>query len=244
MDPNQEYQGYSIKVTPEALAARREMSDDLQEKLTSITDQLAFDPHTFENSTRSVSKNTYIYEHPDPAFQITYQLKEDIAPKELTFVHFAVLKIVVKRLLFISYSHADKKWLDQLRKFLVHFEDQDISIWDDRQINAGAQWKDEIQKALRDAKAAVLLISQDFLNSKFIKTEELPALLEKAKSDGLLIFWVPVRPSTVLVDQSPILNFQAAIERPEVALSALSKAKWELQLISVREKIGTALGLG
>jgi hypothetical protein len=240
---NLEYPGYSTVVMPEALKAREAMPPYLQSKLAVIIDQLALNPKALENWSKKIGKNTYLYEHPDSSFQITYRLNEDHDPKDITFIHFAAPKFVVKRTLFISYSHEDAKWLERLRKFLVHLEDEDISIWDDRKLNAGVQWQDEIQKALTDARAAVLLISQDFLNSKFIKTEELPTLLEKAKSEGLLIFWVPVRPSTVLIDENPIVKFQAAVEKPEVALSKLRKPEWEEQLTFIRQKIGAALGL-
>ncbi|MCP4658734.1 MAG: TIR domain-containing protein, partial [bacterium] len=71
--------------------------------------------------------------------------------------------------LFVSYSHHDTEALEQLRRFLRPLErDQQIAWWDDSRIEKGRDWAAEIAQALDDATAAVLLISQDFIDSEFI----------------------------------------------------------------------------
>ncbi len=82
--------------------------------------------------------------------------------------------------IFISYSHKDEKWKDRLVKQLEVLQIKgDVEAWDDRRIKAGEDWYVEIQKALKHADAAVLLVSADFLTSGFILTEEVPTLLKQ-----------------------------------------------------------------
>jgi len=78
---------------------------------------------------------------------------------------------------FISYSHEDEDWKDLIRKYFDASELFDM--WDDRDIELGKDWENEIDKAAIEADIAVLLISVDFLNSSFIKNKEVPMLLNK-----------------------------------------------------------------
>jgi TIR domain-containing protein len=95
---------------------------------------------------------------------------------------------------FISYSHEDEAWKDKLLKHLKVFEREGLlEIWEDRSIDAGTEWLTAIMGAIASAKVAVLLISADFLNSDFIREKELPILLERRASHGLLIFPIIMR---------------------------------------------------
>lgn len=52
----------------------------------------------------------------------------------------------VRRKVFISYSHADAKWLERLRVHLKPLEREGIiELWVDTKIQAGMRWKEEIQ---------------------------------------------------------------------------------------------------
>src|ERR1700755_464006 len=100
-----------------------------------------------------------------------------------------------KPTVFISYSHKDEDWKDQLLTKLAVLEIEDIlNVWDDREIEAGTDWKQNILDAIQSARVALLLVSADFLTSKFIRGTEIPLLLERAGQRGLTIFPVIIRP--------------------------------------------------
>jgi len=97
---------------------------------------------------------------------------------------------------FLSYSHKDEVWKDRLKTHLGVLE---LDTWDDRRIEGGADWFEEIQDAMARASVAVLLISQHFLTSKFILGEEVPRLLQRRKTEGLSV--IPVIVQTCAWDQ-------------------------------------------
>jgi hypothetical protein len=81
--------------------------------------------------------------------------------------------------IFISYSHADRKYLDRFKVHLAPLEAQGaLDVWEDTRIDAGGSWQEDIRRALDRAKAGVLQISPSFLASSFIRGHELP------RSDG------------------------------------------------------------
>ena len=140
---------------------------------------------------------------------------------------------------FISYSHDDKEWLDRLQKTLKPLlRNKTISCWDDTKICVGAKWKDDIEKALSEAKAAVLLVSQNFLASDFITSEEVPELLKSARTKGLTIIWVPI--SDCLWKETEIANYQAAYS-PESPLDSLEKWQVNKALVQICNEIKEAL---
>jgi AAA-like domain/TIR domain len=110
---------------------------------------------------------------------------------------------------FISYSHKDKKWLEEFLPHLKAFEREvQMNIWVDSKIRAGARWLDEIQTALSTARVAVLLVSANYLASEFIASQEVPPVLAAEKSEGLRIIWVPVSASAWSL--TAIKEFQSA----------------------------------
>src|SRR5262249_35128748 len=69
-----------------------------------------------------------------------------------------------------------------------------LDTWDDRRIGAGDDWHEEIQQAIERASVAILLISADFLTSKFILETEVPRFLVRRQTEGLHIVPVIVWP--------------------------------------------------
>jgi formylglycine-generating enzyme required for sulfatase activity len=140
--------------------------------------------------------------------------------------------------LFISYSRADREWVDRLKAMLGPLlRGGDLYLWDDSQIEPGARWQEEIARALSSAKVALLLVSPDFLNSDFIDQEELPPLLQAAEEEGLVLLWVKLRPC--LVQRTPIHAYQAALD-PVRPLSTMPVWEQEVALEKVAQRIEAA----
>ncbi|MGD8213314.1 MAG: macro domain-containing protein [Desulfobacterales bacterium] len=142
---------------------------------------------------------------------------------------------------FISYSHKDKIWLKRLQDMLKPLlRKGSVSIWDDTKIKTGAKWRKDIEDALRSAKAAVLLVSPEFLASEFIAENELPQLLAAASRKNLTILWVYLKPC--LYKETQIKDYQAAhnIERP---LAGLRGTKRDAALVKICQKIKAAVSV-
>ncbi len=97
---------------------------------------------------------------------------------------------------FVSYSHRNQEALAQLQRFLRPLEREGlIAAWADTALEGGDDWEREIDEALAEATVAVLLISQDFLDSTFIVREEMPRLLEREATGHLTVIPVFLSPS-------------------------------------------------
>jgi hypothetical protein len=230
--PDLEFPEYATSYSKNARTLRNALSEVARSALIKIEDELAENPDKYPSRLIPLGENLFVYKHPQPAIEITYRI--DREHKILYFLHLVAPTLDVSKKLFISYSHKDEQWLLELKKWLKPLEQSDIvSVWDDQQIKAGADWRQEIEKALSSAKAAVLLISMDFLNSEFISNNELPQLLNAAKDKGLSIFWIAVRPSTV--DDTEIAKYQAAHKDPPLAL--IEEAERETHFLRIYKKI-------
>ena len=96
---------------------------------------------------------------------------------------------------FISYSHEDEAWKDRLVTHLGVLQEQGLlDIWEDRQIAGGDDWLPEIENAINRAHVAILMISANFLTSKFILGNEMPDLLKRREKDNLRIMPLIVKP--------------------------------------------------
>ena len=123
--------------------------------------------------------------------------------------------------IFISYAHSDIQWLEKLQKHLKVIQKyfDNVECWVDTQLKGGDKWREEIEKAIEKANAAILLVSTDFLASDFISTDELPPLLRKAADSGTRILPLIVSPCDYEI--SELEEFQA-INNPDRTLADLS----------------------
>jgi hypothetical protein len=233
---------YATAYSKEARVMRYQLPDAAGQALTKVVDQLAFDPDSFpERTTASDTHNDqFIYRHPMPRLELTYRI--DRERKLIYFLHVAAPKLEVAKPLFVSYAHEDKRWLLDLRKWLKPLERKDlIKVWDDRDIESGDRWYSEIEASLNDAKVALLLVSQNFVDSEFIANEELPRLLEAADTRGVKILWVAVDVSIVEDAFPELLELQAMNSDPELPLALLDQKQLALEFKEIYKRIKAAV---
>jgi len=110
--------------------------------------------------------------------------------------------------IFCSYSHKDAHLRDELVKHLETLRRQRfIEIWHDRRIVPGDKWRQEINSNLDQADVVLLLVSPDFLASKYCYEKELKTALRLAKAGRTRILPIILRPCDWR--ESPIGQFQA-----------------------------------
>jgi hypothetical protein len=96
---------------------------------------------------------------------------------------------------FVSYSHADKKYKDELSIFLTSLLRQGkISLWVDNCIEPGQNFERAISDALSAAGVVLLLISPDFIASDYCYERELATALEMHEKGDCIVVPVIIRP--------------------------------------------------
>jgi hypothetical protein len=139
---------------------------------------------------------------------------------------------------FISYSHRDKKLMEELHTHLKPYVRSGITVWSDQQIASGSKWFDEIKVALAKTSVAVLLVSPDFLASDFIHEHELGPFLKEAKAGGVRILWVPIYASSY--EETDLKDLQA-VSPPNEPIGAKSKADRDAAWVRVCKEIKKAV---
>jgi serine/threonine protein kinase len=145
--------------------------------------------------------------------------------------------------IFISYAHEDANWMEDFKgMFTPALTQGRINLWSDEGIEPGKNWLSNIQKALATAKIGLLLVSKNFLNSKFIHEVELKNLLDSTEKGGVEIRWVPI--SSCLYDYTPLSKIQACWD-PQEPLDRLSDADRMAAIrkicLEIVEKFGAAV---
>lgn len=173
--------------------------------------------------------------------------------------------------IFVSYASYDnrsknpeKRWLDRLLQFLKPLNlDNSISMWADTELKVGENWRGEIRKAIEKAEVAIIMVSPAFLASDFIRTNELPQLLQNANSpdiesiqgdevlEGMLILPILLRPCLIehaqfeLLDGPSEVNYAKLSDYQYVpkgsAMNGLTQFEQDKQLELIAKRIIDAL---
>jgi len=97
--------------------------------------------------------------------------------------------------IFVSYSHADRDYLEKLDTRLKAIRHQiPIDVWDDRKILAGTQLSKKIIEQLQLADVVILLISPDFMASDYCFSKEMAEALRKYEQNEGLPVPIIIRP--------------------------------------------------
>jgi hypothetical protein len=95
---------------------------------------------------------------------------------------------------FFSYSHKDEKLRDSVAKHLSQLKHEGlIRDWHDRRIPAGTEWDGEIDGHLKSAHVIVLLVSSDFLASRYCHDVEVKRAMERHEAGDARVIPVILR---------------------------------------------------
>jgi hypothetical protein len=97
--------------------------------------------------------------------------------------------------LFISYSHADKTFVDKLATQLVAHK---VNVWLDRwEMHVGESLIDKIQKAITDASSLLVILSPESVESEWCKKELNSGLIRELEERRIVVLPVLVRDCTI-----------------------------------------------
>lgn len=149
-----------------------------------------------------------------------------------------------KRSIFISYSHKDEKYKDELLKMIKPLIYKRVfDIWHDRMIDAGDSWNEEIERELRSCYIAILLVSKDFLASRYIFDQELTILLQRRQYEDVLV--IPIILEDCLWKETQLAQIQAlpqdarpvkSFKRRDVAWTQVAEHLSKLHQKSVKRR--------
>jgi hypothetical protein len=96
---------------------------------------------------------------------------------------------------FFSYSHVDENYRNELEKHLMSLKHQGIiESWHDRRIAAGEEWANRIDDELRGADIILLLVSSDFIASRYCYELEMKEALARHERGEAVVIPVILRP--------------------------------------------------
>ena len=140
---------------------------------------------------------------------------------------------------FISYSHKDEALRDRLATHLSNLQWQGIiDSWYDRQLTAGTEWDNKIKTELEAADIILLLISPDFIASKYCRDVEIPIALQRHEAKLAYVVPVILRPFDWF--DAPFAKLQAF---PKDAKPITTWPNQDEAFVSVAQGIRTAAKL-
>jgi len=144
----------------------------------------------------------------------------------------------VKNVLFVSYASEDHNTCSQIVPYLSHWANRlGYEVWWDQFQRPGRPWNDQIGARLARAKAAIVLVSIDALNSNFIWEREIQPLLES----GVPVAPLLVRPCPWQVND--VLNELQFLDPPgtQTGLNELSLHDQEWVITAISKDLATWL---
>jgi internalin A len=128
--------------------------------------------------------------------------------------------------LFYSYSHKDEMLRNELETHLKLLQRTGlISVWHDRNIEAGDDWKKQIDENLERADIILLLVSADFIASDYCYEKEMKRALDRHETGEARV--IPVIVRDVNWGLAPFAKLQALPKDAKAVMEWPSKdAAW------------------
>ncbi len=147
---------------------------------------------------------------------------------------------------FVSYAREDRRWLDPENHYnLVPFLAESLRrhnaiFWFDKNLIGGDEFKRHIEAQIDQAQIALLIVSQNFLNSEFIERLEMPRIAERAQQGKMVVVPVLVEPCDwsdypFLADRQMVPSSSPLIDFTE------SDAKWARVKFQILDQIKAQL---
>lgn len=147
---------------------------------------------------------------------------------------------------FVSYAREDKRWLDPEYRFsfvpflMESLRRQNVVFWFDQDLRPGDEYKRHIESEIDQADIALLIVSQNFLNSEFIDKREMPRIAERAQQGKMVVIPVLVEPCdwsdySFLADRQMVPSGSPLVDCTE------SEAKWAKVKFQILEGIKAQL---
>lgn len=129
---------------------------------------------------------------------------------------------------FISYSHKDKNWRDQIASSLAK---ANLEVLDDTRLLPGQKWLVELRKMLERARAVVLIVTPNSLASYTIQSSEFLEIVNLEKSHEMRLIPVIAEPCD-WQESKLIRNIQVFPQSGKALASDPGRIETELQKLA------------
>jgi len=130
---------------------------------------------------------------------------------------------------FVGFTTRDTKWLETVKSFLFPGGTTDVDAWDFQKIDPAGEGPCEIERAIAGSSCSLLLISQNFLELRFVSSQAIGKIVELSRK-GHRVLWLPISQSTVMATD---LGHLQAVWDPNKPLVSLSRPKREKALCEI-----------
>ena len=123
--------------------------------------------------------------------------------------------------IFVSYARKDHELLKRLKLFFGFLEGyHNISFFIDESLESGEKWLRRIREEIASCNIGLLFLSPAYFESKFVQTEELSPLLNRAESEQIVL--IPAISHAVGQDAFAVLDTYQALNDPSKPLFDLT----------------------
>jgi len=148
-----------------------------------------------------------------------------------------------RKKVFVSYSHKDKQFEEELRLHLQGMAYSGIvEYWDDKHLKPGDEIDQTIAYEMAKAKFIIMMVSSDYMASWYVRKKEFDELINAAKDEGATIYWVPVRQT--MVKGTALDNINAVFDKNKSLASTRDfpeRADRDKEYAKIAEQIYNAL---